>query len=789
MSRIGGSGPVLVDRAVAVVLVVGALLDASSQPHKDLGFVAIVSLVVMMGSVAWRRADPVVSTVVAVSGLIAFVLASGYNGDGSFEAAAVALNFYLLGQRGRARRRLVVWAVAFGYWLVAVVVITYAPPGASGSIGSVIGTWSLFGVLPFGFGWALATQTELTGALEHSTTRLGEEQAVGAQRAAAEERTRIARELHDVIAHCLSVMVVQTSAARLIASSDIEAAREALAVVESAGRDALVELRRIVGVLRRDSYEPAGAQTPGLAQLGTLVDRANAAGLPVDLRISGLVEELPPSLDLVVYRLVQEALTNALKHAGPAHAEVSVGADHDELELVVRDTGRGPARVPGQDEGSGQGLVGMRERVALYGGELRAGRRAEGGFEVQARIPLRGRLATHDEGTSAPPAERETADNSPSGAARWPWLNPLLAGVLLVAFETELIASGHRRGPSALNLIVVAGIALAAVWRRRSPLLFAAAVVVLVAVMRAFLVPIEDLPLIAAYLLLVVPYTVAAWTTRGWATLGLLLLLGAILASALTAGHSSIGDVGGAALVLIAAWSSGRLIRARRTVNTKLGRTAGRLLAEREDRAQLAVAGERSRIARDLHAVVARSVASMVVQIEATQTQLDYDSAAANAAMEVIEQTGRDALAEMRRILGVLRHPDEHGEREPTPGVDQIYALIQRARARGQDVELNVDGNPGTLTAGLDLAIYRILEDALASTNGAAVKVSLTCREHELALSIATPDIRTRDWPTDAIRERVALCGGELSAEVGPDDSAMLIARLPRAAQGALAAG
>ena len=123
-SRVRGVDAVWIDRIVAVLGIVGALLDASSQPHADLDVVAVVSLVVLMGSVAWRRTDPGVSTLVAISGLIAFVLASGYNGDGSFEAAAIALNFYLLGQRGRADRSALVWAIAFTYWLVAAAVIS-----------------------------------------------------------------------------------------------------------------------------------------------------------------------------------------------------------------------------------------------------------------------------------------------------------------------------------------------------------------------------------------------------------------------------------------------------------------------------------------------------------------------------------------------------------------------------------------------------------------------------------------------------------------------------------------
>jgi signal transduction histidine kinase len=418
MSRLGRINPVLVDRGVAVVGIVGALLDASSQPHETLDAVAVVSLVMLMGSVAWRRIEPLVSTLVAISGLIVFVLASGYNGDGSFEAAAIALNFYLLGQRGRAQRSVRVWAISSAYWLVAAVIISYAPPPPpAGSVGTVLGAWALFGLLPFGFGWALATQTELTGELQQTAERLNQEHALRSARAAAEERNRIARELHDVIAHCLTVMVVQTSAARTIVGSDADAARDALAVVERAGRDALVELRRIVGVLRH-SDEIQGAPTPGLSQLGVLADRAAAAGLPVTLSVSGRPEALSPSLDLVAYRLVQEAVTNAIKHAGPARSEVQVRIGADELELAVRDTGRGPGRGETPAGGSGHGLVGMGERVALYGGEFRAAARAEGGFEVCARIPLNDSLPVRDAPTPAVSDDHRLADDRGGRVAR-----------------------------------------------------------------------------------------------------------------------------------------------------------------------------------------------------------------------------------------------------------------------------------------------------------------------------------------------------------------------------------
>jgi hypothetical protein len=175
----------LVDRGLAALLTVGAVADASSQPHRELGALAIGSLVVLTGSVAWRRIDPVLTTAAAISGLDAFELASGYNGDGAFEVAAIAFNFYTLGRRAHGGESMLVSAVLLGYWLVGAVVIAYVPPG--GTIGSVLGPWLVVGCLPFAIGHLLATRSALTRELRAAAARLREEQEVRARGAAAEE--------------------------------------------------------------------------------------------------------------------------------------------------------------------------------------------------------------------------------------------------------------------------------------------------------------------------------------------------------------------------------------------------------------------------------------------------------------------------------------------------------------------------------------------------------------------------------------------------------------------------
>jgi signal transduction histidine kinase len=224
----------------------------------------------------------------------------------------------------------------------------------------------------------------LATALQSRTAALEREQEETARLATAEERARIARELHDVVAHSVSVMVVQAGAERLALGPGQESTRETLVSIEKTGRQALAEMRRLLGMLRKEDEGLALAPLPSLDHLDSLVAHVREAGLPVELHVEGTRQTLPAGVDVSAYRIVQEALTNALRHAGPARARVVVRYGEGEVELEVADDGRGPQEV----NGSGHGLVGMRERVALYGGELNTGLREEGGYAVRARLPF-----------------------------------------------------------------------------------------------------------------------------------------------------------------------------------------------------------------------------------------------------------------------------------------------------------------------------------------------------------------------------------------------------------------
>ena len=248
----------------------------------------------------------------------------------------------------------------------------------------------------------------LAGALVRVTLLNREQRAATreqqASRAVAEERNRIARELHDVVGHSVSVMTVQAAAVRRRLRDDQEVEREALETVEGVGREAMAEMRRLVGVLREPDGERASLEpSPGLGQVDRLAEQFRSSGLPVSVTVTGDPRELPGGVDLTAYRLLQEGLTNSLRHAsGASHAEVVIAYDTDAVRLEVVDDGPGGrgsgptsasgAPMPmlmerGADAVGGNGLVGMRERIAVYGGSLRAGPRADGGFELVAVLP------------------------------------------------------------------------------------------------------------------------------------------------------------------------------------------------------------------------------------------------------------------------------------------------------------------------------------------------------------------------------------------------------------------
>jgi signal transduction histidine kinase len=289
-------------------------------------------------------------------------------------ALAVFVLFGLVRDRTQA-----IAGLAFGIGVTAI--ISHSDP--EGSLAGFALTSIVF-TAAWTIGFALGQKFQEADEAKERLARAERERAEQARLSVAEERTRIARELHDVVGHSVSVMTVQASAARRLLRPHQEKEREALLVVEQTGREALAEMRRMVGVLRRPEEAPALAPQPTLERLDRLIAQTREAGLPVELRIEGEPQPLAASIDLTAYRLVQEGLTNTIKHARAEHAAVVVRYGDGHVELTVTDDGTGDG---GGDSG-GHGLVGMRERVSVYGGELEAGPLPAGGYRLHARLPV-----------------------------------------------------------------------------------------------------------------------------------------------------------------------------------------------------------------------------------------------------------------------------------------------------------------------------------------------------------------------------------------------------------------
>lgn len=301
----------------------------------------------------------------------------------TFMLVALAIGLYGANLATRRERQ-----AGAAFALAAVLIVVFLDP--EGGWTDLVGTVPTFSVAWL-VGQVYRGHVRRTAELRERAERLERERDAEARAAVAEERSRIAREMHDVVAHSLSVMVVQAEAAEEMLGVDPERARTPLIAVQDTGRAALGELRRMLGVLReKDAGAAALAPQPGLGGLDELAAHVRAAGLPVSVRVEGEPRPLPSGIDLSAFRIVQEGLTNALKHAGPANAEVLVRYGEGEVEVRVSDDGRGhdPA-----SNGDGHGLVGMRERVSVYGGELHAGPGPKGGYRLSARLPLGPELA------------------------------------------------------------------------------------------------------------------------------------------------------------------------------------------------------------------------------------------------------------------------------------------------------------------------------------------------------------------------------------------------------------
>jgi signal transduction histidine kinase len=377
--------PMVVDALLAGGLLVfsGLAIASGKEPaEREPDALAWVLVFVSALPIAWRRKTPLWT--ITLTGAAAIVYETMDYPDHSVNAFAVLIALYAVAAYAPRRESLQAAAIS-AVALLAIIIANWEPEA---TIGDAVGNYFIFGTA-WVAGDAVRSRRDRIRALEERAVLAELSREEEALRAVAAERTRIARELHDVIAHSVSVMVVQAGAARRMLQRDEpdpDKAIEALASVENVGRESLTELRRLLGVLRKDDDRSFGrVPQPSIRFVEALVTQARDAGLDVDLVVEGETKDLSPGVDLTAYRIVQEALTNTIKHAGPAvHAEVHVCYRPAAVEVVVTDDGRGADG----ERGGGHGIVGMEERVSLFGGTLQAGNRPGGGYQVRALLPF-----------------------------------------------------------------------------------------------------------------------------------------------------------------------------------------------------------------------------------------------------------------------------------------------------------------------------------------------------------------------------------------------------------------
>lgn len=372
---------VRVDQLIALLLLVAIELQVWLGPSVNGRVVPALAGVVISVSVAVRRRWPLEGMVVLLVALSAKTALGGRLGLQPVGLLpALLLLFYGVGAFAPAARSR--WVLVLGVAVSSINTLT--TPGKTAS--DLIAGELFVALLPYALGRMVRARAVRERADREQAERLDSERELSAATAAFDERSRIARELHDVIAHSVSVMVIQAGGARMVMDSAPERAESSLRSVERAGREALAEMRRLLGVLDGERDPRALAPQPRLSDIEGLLARARASGLAADLRVDGEPAAVSPALDLCAYRIVQEAITNAIKHAAPARAEVHVRWGSSALELEISDDGRGTRAVNGAP--GGHGIAGMRERVALHGGSLRSGAGPTGGFTVHASLPF-----------------------------------------------------------------------------------------------------------------------------------------------------------------------------------------------------------------------------------------------------------------------------------------------------------------------------------------------------------------------------------------------------------------
>ena len=382
--RLGPEGWLAIDCVIAVLLAVVFLVGSTRPAYGIPISVAYLLALVSTLPVAVRRLWPLPVLAVVLAGSVAAMAI----GTGKDPSVAVALALYLVGLRYPRRTSLAVLA-----GVLAATAAGMVAGGAAlgyreaGNLAARVAEEAVFLAAAWAIGVAVREQHAYTAGLREQAERRVQAQLAEARHAVAAERLRIAREMHDVVAHSLSLIAMQAGVGHYVAGARPEEAARTLASIETTSRAAMLEMRRLVGVLRDDQAEPELAPAHGLADVGQLITGTADAGVRVQLEIRGVQRPVPPGVDLAAYRIVQEALTNVVKHAQTTESRVVVTYADDAIGLEITDDGHG-APADSVAASAGHGMAGMAERVSLFGGEFHAGPRPGQGFRVAARLPL-----------------------------------------------------------------------------------------------------------------------------------------------------------------------------------------------------------------------------------------------------------------------------------------------------------------------------------------------------------------------------------------------------------------
>ena len=644
--------PKVVDGVVAALLSVLVTMAVVTSCHGASLVVALPSALLASTAVAWRRRAPLAAVAAAIAGAIGWSLTSA--GHDVVAGLPMFLTLYSAASRGTSSRQLRQLVIAVLGGLGACMAIA---AGSGGLDASAVATIALpFVIGPAIAGYLVARQRAIAGSLRVAVEELRAEEEARLTAVRVRERNRVARDMHDVVAHGVSAMVVQAGAARTVLEDAPELARAALEEVVRTGGVALADLGRIVGTLDAADAHREGRPV-GVAAVPALVDSRRRQGLPLQLLVAGDPQVLPGATDEAIYRLVEESLTNVVKHADSAPTQVSLAFGEETVRVIVCNDVAAQAHTAMTGTGSGLGLVGMRERMEACRGTLTFGEQARG-FVVEAVVPIDAELPEMSAGEGR--VRRGAARLRGVAQRLGPWAGVALALLLLVA---DVFVSNDRRGPLALNLVLVAAMAFALRWCHRYPLGFLVAVNLLALPLSNGLTAVNSPTLVSTFVFAVPVWAVAVWEddTRAWVGLGLAIAFGVAEGVYWHEAGSVVANV----VLTVALWLVGRVVHAQHLDADELEQTRTRVEEEQRYNEALTLAAERASLVAGLHREVAVTVHDMV---DSAQVVLDTLSAPdagdmgtaqtlddSSVAIGRIERAGRDALARLREILGILR--------------------------------------------------------------------------------------------------------------------------------------